>query len=99
MVWTRGLEQFLEMVGGLLDRRSLSFMSRRSYQHFVMPSPVLLTLIGSASRALLRLFVTLGFLPIVVEKCPYYVLSLCVGCRNVKEFLCGLWAFAPYLVH
>lgn len=55
-----GLEQFLKMAGGLLARRFPSFLTCHSYEHFVVPPLVLISLIGPPFRASIELFVVLG---------------------------------------
>jgi hypothetical protein len=68
MVRTWGLEQFLEMVGDLLDRLFPPFVTYRSYQHFIVPPLVLFFLSGcplwTSSSSLLCLAFCLRLLKI-----------------------------------
>jgi hypothetical protein len=47
VIWTRGFELFLKMVGGLLGRWFPPFLTYHSYNHFVMSPLVLLYFIES----------------------------------------------------
>lgn len=68
VVRTRGLKQFLKMVGGLLGRRFPSILTCRGHQHFIVPPLVLPPLVEPPSRASIGLFVVLCLLAMVENR-------------------------------
>jgi hypothetical protein len=75
MVRAWGLKQFFKMVGGLLGRRPPSLLACCTHQQFIVLLSVLLSLVGLAAEAPIRLLVVFGILVMVVEGCPHYVFS------------------------
>lgn len=71
MVWEWGLKQIFKIVTVLLDQSPPSLQDHCSHQHFVVPPLVLLlSIVGLAIEAPIRLLVVFGLLLTVVEDCP-----------------------------